>query len=303
VSSSTSSSRRFALAFVTVFFVSAVIFVAGSEALIRVYVAPRDTFDARKDAFLNGTETSAAFGDSRVVSGLVGGDGLANFADAGADLDTILGKLDAYIAMGRGRRIVLQLAPQHFALNRLNDNQQDRLQEFVDPQRGLLQFLRPHYRRYLFEYWSAVIDDPQLLWTNKPTAQATEVTETTLLDRPLADRWRQARIRTQLHIPVAGYATTQAMTQLRATLRRAKESGLEICLIGFPVSGIYRKAAAELPLFLDIRNFYKGFARQFDMEHFDLWDAYDDRYFTNVDHLNDAGARRMTREIRRRCRV
>lgn len=298
MSSSISSFRRFTLAFAAVFCISAVLFVAGTEALIRVYVAPRDEFNARKQAFRNGTETAAAFGDSRVVSGIAGGDGLANFADTGADLDTILGKLDAYVAMGRGRRIVLQLAPQHFALYRLNDDQKDRLEEFLEPGTPMLQFLRPHYRRYLFDYWSAVIRDPKLPQARKPVEKGVG---TTLVDRAPETKRKQAQIRVQLHIPVAGYAATKDMNRLRAALERAQAAGANLCLVGFPVGEIYREVAGKFPVFSEIRAFYKALAGRLGAPYLDLWGAYDDRYFSNVDHLNDAGARRLTREIKRRC--
>lgn len=298
MSSSISSFRRFTLAFVTVFCVAAVVFVAGTEALIRVYVAPRDAFDTRKQAFLNGREPAAVFGDSRVVSGIDAGDGLANFADTGANLDTILGKLAAYAQQGRGRQIVLQLAPQHFALYRLNDNQKDRLQEFLDPDTAMLQLLRPHYRRYLFDYWRAVIRNPRLLQAQKPKQKSIEIN---LTDMPLKAQRQQALIRTQLHIPVSGYAATDAMRRLRATVLRAHDAGIKFCFVGFPVAKAYRIAAGDFRVFAEIRTFYKAFADQIGAPYLDLWDAYDDRYFTNVDHLNDSGAQRLTREIQRRC--
>ena len=284
----------------TVFFVSAVIFVAGSEALIRVYVAPRDTFDARKNAFLNGTETSAAFGDSGVVSGLVDGDGLANFADTGAGLDTILGKLDAYVAMGRGRRIVFQLAPQHFALYRLSGGGKDELREFLDPNSGGLQFLRPHYRKYLFDYWAAVLRDPTLL---RGAESVKKDIQPRLVDMSSDAQWRQANIRVQLHIPISGYAATKEMRRLRAALKRAQDRGVDLCLVTFPVGGTYRAVAGKFPIFAEIRAFYKNLAAGIGATHLDLWGAYDDRYFANVDHLNQDGSRRLTREIRRRCQI
>jgi hypothetical protein len=162
----------------------------------------------------------------------------------------------------------------------------------------MLQLLRPHYRRYLFDYWRAVIRNPRLLQAQKPKQKSIEIN---LTDMPLKAQRQQALIRTQLHIPVSGYAATDAMRRLRATVLRAHDAGIKFCFVGFPVAKAYRIAAGDFRVFAEIRTFYKAFADQIGAPYLDLWDAYDDRYFTNVDHLNDSGAQRLTREIQRRC--
>ena len=91
------------------------------------------------------------------------------------------------------------------------------------------------------------------------------------------------------------------MRRLRETVKRARDAGIKFCFVGFPVGKIYRTAAKNLPAFAEIRAYYEAFADRIGAPYLDLWAAYDDRYFGNVDHLNDAGARRLTQDIRRRC--
>ncbi len=289
------------------FIVSALGFTVGSELLIRHHVAPGNGYDALRRAFHHGDDTEVAFGDSRAVSGILENAGFTNFAGAGESLATSLGKLDAYAARGgaagRNRRVLLQLGPQHFSFYRLSLDQTDLLADFLDPGRRRLQMLRPHFRRYLFDYWAAVLRDPGRLFAETGTiAPSRPKAEPRVNEMPADARQRQAMIRTQLHIPVPGYAATADMKHLLGTLKRARDAGITLCLVTFPVSSAYRDAAGYFPIFSDIRAAYGALAEDLGIAYVDLWDAFEDDYFGNVDHLNRDGSRRLSDELRRLCK-
>lgn len=278
-------------------------FVIGSELLIRFYAAPGDSYETLRHDFQRGGDTAVAFGDSRAASGILETSGFANFAGAGESLATSLGKLDAYVASGRGRHVLLQLGPQSFSFYRLSLKQSESLEDFLDPTPRVLQMLRPHFRRYLFDYWSAVLRDPKRLFAEaQKTAPSTPKTVPRVTDTPEDARRRQAMIRTQLHIPVPGYAATDDMKRMRESLKQVRDAGITLCLVTFPVSSAYRKAAGEFPIFSNIRTDFSVLADELGISYFDLWDAYEDDYFGNVDHLNQDGARRLSGDLRRVCK-
>ena len=286
----------------TLFSLSVMGFVVSSELLIRFYVAPGDGYETLRRAFHRGDSPDVVFGDSHAASGILEDSGFANFAGAGESLTTSLSKLDSYVASGRGRHVMLQLGPQHFAFYRLNLDQSDLLEDFLDPNPRILQMLRPHFRRYLFDYWGAVLRDPTRLFAESETTPSEPKTEPRVTDMPAdALRW-QAMVRAQLHIPVPGYAATADMKRLLDTLKRTLEAGIKLCLVTFPVSSAYREAAGDFPIFAEIRAAYGALAEDLGVAYVDLWDAYEDEYFGNVDHLNRDGARRLSGNLRRACK-
>lgn len=287
------------------FSLSALVFIIGSELLIHLYVAPGNGYDVIKCAFHDGDDTAVAFGDSRAASGILEASGFTNFAAAGESLETSLGKFNAYVASGRGRYVLLQLGPQHFSFYRLSLDQADLLEDFLDPEPRTLQMLRPHFRRYLFDYWATLLRDPARLFAGPQKTEATPIEPKSmprLRNMPVDVRQRQAMIRTQLHIPVPGFADTADMKRLQGSLVRARDAGITLCLVTFPVSTAYRDAAGDFPVFSKIRNAYGTLATDLDITYVDLWEAYGDDYFANVDHLNDDGARRLSDDLRRVCK-
>jgi hypothetical protein len=304
VSSSTSSFKTFTVAFVVLFSLSILGFVAGSELLIRFLVAPGNSYDAVKHAFHSGRDTAVVFGDSRAVSGFVPGSGYANFASKGENLETTLGKLNAYIASGRRGNVLLQLDPQHFSFYRQRLAQAELLEDFLNPDSRGLQMLRPHFRRYLFEYWAAIWRDPARLFADPEEIVSDDPNPIVKLsDMPADAQRRQAMIRTQLHIPVPGYADTADMMRLRETLTRARNAGVAICIVTFPVGSAYREAADHYPVFADIRAEYGALAADAGLIYVNLWDEYEDDNFDNVDHLNSIGARRLNTDLRNACKA
>jgi hypothetical protein len=284
------------------FGVSALGFVMGSELLIRFHVAPDNSFDAVKRAFHEGDNTAMAFGDSRAASAILDPSGFANFAAAGENLETSLGKLAAAVAKGRLRHALVQLGPQHFSFYRLSLDQAELLEDFLQTEPRTMQMLRPNFRRYLFDYWLAMLRDPGRLFA-APEASSNKPEAVPRLARmtPHAQR-RQAMIRSQLHIPVPGFAATADMTRLRETLARVRDAGVSLCLVTFPVSSLYRAAAGNYPIYGEIRAAYAALANDLGVIYVDFWDAFADDNFSNVDHLNGDGARRMSGELRRACK-
>jgi hypothetical protein len=278
-------------------------FIVGSELLVRFQVVPGNSYDIQKRAFHGSDNKAVAFGDSRAASGILKESGFTNFAAAGESLETTLGKLEAYVASGRARYVLLQLGPQHFSFYRLSLNQAALLEDFLDIEPRFLQMLRPQFRRYLFDYWAAILRNPSRLFSNTDKNASNEPNAIPRLrERPADARQRQAMIRTQLHIPVPGYASTADMKRLRDTLTRVRDSGVTLCLVSFPVSSTYRDAAGYYPIFDQIRADYAALSTDLGITYVDLWDAYGDDNFANVDHLNQDGAIRLSGDLRRICK-
>jgi hypothetical protein len=276
--------------------------VAGAEAYVRRNVSPDDAFDAQRARFHAGGAHVAAFGESRIASGIADSALVANFATPGDNSATVLGKFDAYARRNPQARVILQAAPQQFSAQRVHTDQSRLLAEFVDPDMPALQILRPHLRRYLVGFAKAAARDPGALFRPaQAIASAPAAEPATFAALSPAARRREANERIQHHAPVAGFEAGATAAAWRRTIDGARARGVELCLVTMPVSAAYREAAAQDPAFAQARAFYAERARTAGIPHVDLWAAFADDAFANPDHVHPNAARAVTHAVLAGC--
>lgn len=313
MSLSTSSSRSCAAAFLTVFLVGTVVFVAGSEGIVRRAVAPQDGIDRYRTRLHTVRASVAAFGDSHVANAIEDSGRIANLGYPGMTLPLMLAAVRAYVASNGGRKIVVQLSPQQFASYRAERDERAMIEEITGRLQPMLQFLRPQFRRYLLSYWRATLQNPgMLLRRSQVTAEAQRSqsgTAQTASPRPasFADLSPQqqmwsAGIRAQLHAPLPqGPAIDRLLDQLSAALAEVRGANIEVCLVRYPVSVAYRRAAAAIPSFASLQSRVKRLAAEAGVHYVDLTDAIADELFANADHVAPQGQPLVTKLVADRC--
>jgi len=275
--------------------------LVASEILLRRHVVPNDPYEIARRAFHTGVTPFAAFGDSRVESGIVGGDEIANFGTPSDSLETVLGKTAAWLARNPSGRAVIALPPQQFSAQRLGADQRALLQDFVSGDAATLQVLRPNHRRYLLEYVNAIATDPGILWRPSGIPEQTATQFMSFAEKPAQTQQSEAERRIQHHTPIRGFADSKPARTLGQTLARLNKAGGGICLITMPVSDAYRRAASLAPGFSESRKFFRGIAEAENLTYIDLWDDYPDTLFYDPDHLLPSGAAIVTPDIIKRC--
>ena len=275
--------------------------LVASEILLRRHVVPNDPYEIARQAFHTGVTSFAAFGDSRVASGITGGDDIANFGTPSDSLETVLGKTEAWLARNPTGRAVIALPPQQFSVQRLGVDQRALLQDFVSGDAATLQVFRPNHRRYLMEYVNVVVTDPEILWRAPGAPKRTATPIISFAEKPEQTQQSEAERRIQHHTPIRGFADTEAARTLRETLEQLDKAGGGICLITMPVSHAYRRAASLAPDFAESLKFFRGIAETENLTYIDLWDDYPDTLFYDPDHLLPSGAAIVTPDILKRC--
>jgi hypothetical protein len=307
VSSSTSSSepeagaaRRFTVAFLAVFLLGSAGFVAGSEILIRRVVAPTDSFERYRAEFHATAAPVAAFGDSQVANAIISGGDVVNLGHPAETLPLMLFKAETYARTGKAKAIILQVAPQQFAIYRADNAQDGVREELLRDSAPLLQFLRPHFRRYLLAHWRAAIER----WLAHETATATPrlPEPRTFAEWPAQEQRRSAEIRVQLHAPLsAGTTTEHLLGRLRAALDGLRASGIETCLVRYPLSDAYRKATSDVPAFSVLTGRVADLAQAQGARFIDLQSAVPDQMLVDPDHVGASGRAMVTQMVIDRC--
>jgi hypothetical protein len=299
---SISSSRLFVTAFTLAFATIVVGSVAIAEAYVRRNVTPNDVFDVQRTQFHDGGHAVAAFGDSRINSGITRSRDIANFAVPGDAPLTVLGKFATYTRDNPQARIILQAAPQQFSTQRMNSDQSNLLAEFLDPHPQPLHILRPHLRRFFMQFVRTAANNPSALFeTIEPIAAAPSVKPPTFADLPHNIRRIEARQRIQHHTPVSSFASSETAQIWQRTLRDAVARGVDVCLVTMPVSAAYRKTASTNPTFAATRNFYHELAADIGVPYVDMWAAWPDNILVNSDHIHESAASDVTRSVISQC--
>lgn len=300
MSSSISSFKPYVVAFLGVFALTIVGAILPAEIFVRRHVLPFDRFERAREIFRNASRPVVAFGDSHIADGVAPSGEVANFGFPGDTLASVMGKFDTYLKRHPTAHIILQAAPEQFSEQRLYTDQSAMLREFLSDRPEPLKILEPHLRRYLFAFVGTVLGNPASLWST-PRAPRAGAPEPDFAKLEKHTQRSEARLRIEAHTPVEGFKRTKAAIGWVSDIRGAVAKGAHLCLVTMPVSHAYREAAAEDPRFAETRDYFRRVATAIKIPYLDLWSAAPDSDFANVDHLNRAGAKAITRRIVSAC--
>jgi hypothetical protein len=303
VNSSTSSSRRFALGFLAVFVGTVLAFVAGSEAIVRHVGGADDGFGGYKAKLREARAPVAAFGDSQVAEAIETGPAIVGLGYAGDTLPLTIEKVRAIVAAKRAERVVIQFSPQQFANYRIDDQQKELADELLGRSEPWLSFTRPQFRRYLLEYWRALLSNPMRFFAhNTAQAETMPAAPPVFTDKPADEQRRSAEIRVQLHMPLPlGADVDRQLARLTGLLDELARQSIPACVAEFPVSAAYRSAAARAPSFAALRAELQRRVEARGVRFVDLSAQVTDRYFSDADHIGPQGRALVTRLVLDEC--
>jgi len=300
VSSSTSSSKPYLATFLVVLLAGLIVSVVLTEIMLRRHVLPFDSLVGYKKLFLNGVAPTVAFGDSHVASGLVNSADLDNLGQPSDNVQTTLAKADLRVKRGGVRMVILQADPQMFSAYREKAKQQDRLAYLMQENESMLVMLLPQYRQYLMQYWRAAVSDPIGVFRS-PQQRLAEPEGSANAKPPEEELRKQAVIRVQLHAPLSNLRRLSAANQYHDSIERFARQGLQICLVGFPVTSQYREAMESVASFIEARTFFAETAHDLGVPYLNYYDAMPDSDFGDSDHLTTHAAVYFSHRVLRDC--
>lgn len=302
MNSSTSNSRRFILALLTIYGLGLIGFVAGSEWIVRTVVAPSDGFEAYKASFQNAKAPTAVFGDSRAANGIENSEAVVNLGYAGETLSLMIRKAEAIAEAGHAKRIVIQVAPQQFAIYRVERSEDALADELFSRGGSILTFMKPQFRRYLLGYWGAALADPGRVLGSAAEKPPVEEHAPRFLEFEEGERSKKTDLRLQLHAPLPKSKLRDEMLKtLETGLERLKRRGMATCLVEFPVTSYYRNGMAKIDTFATLRTEIAALAEALGVRFLDLTETMPDDMFSDPDHLGPWARKTMTDLLVERC--
>lgn len=252
--------------------------------------------DVYRQRVLQGTAPWAAIGDSHAANGLVTTEWLDNLGQASDNLDSMLGKLAIRKERPGLKGVIMPADAQLFAFYRLTADQGKRLSNLREEHLSTLLLLRLEHRQYLVSTVFAIASDPAVLWRT-PVGNLQ-----TLMPMPDTPKWdKDAVLRVQLHTPVREMHTLQQALRYRKIVEDMKSLNIEVCMVAYPLSSAYRRAAEGIPTFAETHNFYAAVATETGARFVDATRAFPDKLFGDPDHLSPQGAAALTARLQREC--
>jgi hypothetical protein len=294
--------RQFAIVFLFIVVAGVLTFVAGSEWIVRNRVAPRDRFEQYRAVFQSAKAPIATFGDSHVANAIQSGGDVINLAYPAETLPLMLFKAQNYAQTRQPKAIILQFSPQQFALYRADVAQEGIREELSAGSNSWLQFTRPHFRRYLLGYWRAWLNE--ILSSAKAASRGPASAPRLFPEWSDAEKRMSAEIRVQLHAPLAGgQSTDRLLLSLVGAVKELRGRGIEICIVRYPLSEAYRRAASSAPSFASLSDRVRFLAEENGVRFVDLSSAFPDAMFGDPDHIATSQQGIVTKAVRDRCRI
>lgn len=299
MSSSTLNSRLYFTAFMVALLAGLIVSIALTEIMLRRHVLPLDSLVGYKKLFHNGVAPTVAFGDSHVASGLVSSADIDNLGQPSDNLQTTIAKAELRVKRGGVRMVIFQADPQMFSAYREKAKQQDRLAYLMQDKESMMVMLLPQYRQYLMQYWRAAVSDPIGVFRS-PQQRLAEPKSSSNAES-LDEMKKQAVIRVQLHAPLANFRLLSASGHYRDAIESFVRQGLQVCLVGFPVTSLYRESATNVSSFNAARSFFAKTAHDISVPYLNYYDAMPDSNFGDSDHLSTDAAPHFTRRVLQDC--
>ncbi len=299
--------RRWLAGWALISLVPVLVFLAATEALLRLAVVPYDQRTAALSLFRMGQTTDAAFGDSQMMSTITGIPGMLNLAFGGENLAITEYRIQRYFKNRKPGRVILQATPNMFSDERERATESSWTRDYIDALKGdgrqVLLALSPYHRMYLREYWLTFITKGRFRDQGLRIEDGAYFSSRTaaVLEKPEVFR-KQIVARVQQQRPRKAWMDTLSYRYFIAILDYLAQRDASVCLVTTPFPPAYQLEAARYPEFMDVRRQFDELATRYGFARLDLWDAVQkDAGFFDTDHLLYEFAQRISRRTIHDC--
>ena len=291
------SSKQYFIAFLVVGVFGAFLFCGLSELLVRVFVIPKSNYESYKAKLLSNDTSYVAFGDSHGANALISNIYFTNFSFAGDNLSSISKKALFVSKRSDLIGVILPADPHFFANYRLLKAQNDLVDDLFSEKKAAFQFLRAPFRQYLLSYWKSLSD----LVIKSPTTNSRAQGTNSINYQSINQVKKSALIRAQLHRPTTEPSETEHGQFYFETINELLRDGLQVCLVAFPVSSFYREIMSQFDGVEETDKIFYGLAAKQNVKYLNAKKLMPNKFFSDVDHLNNKGADIANKKILREC--
>jgi len=290
------------------------LFAGASEFLIRSEFIERDVLLPKAALFRETRGADAIFGDSRAFYGLT----LTNFINNALGGDSIYDsgeKLRWYYAKRHGFKVILALSPDSFQSHSARDTASSgRARSFYrvlffrdDTTDGWFSYWPPYlgieyYRNRIFRIWETWIGKGSFVSDEQLAPDGHDIVPGELVV-PSAEalaKWRDlARGEARL---LAGFDRSYDAAYLNVLFDWLRKRGAHVCVITPPHFHAFADAVLNSPQYNDFFTALRNMSERYGFQYANYyWNEWPSSYFVDPLHLNPAGAKVVSNQVRRDC--
>jgi len=285
------------------------VFLTGSEILIRKSVKPDDILNQSLEVFRNHRTINAVFGDSIPGRSFIGDDEFVNLSFPHDNPRRIDIKIKAYFSNKVPGEIIYPANHNMLRKEPYETNNYEII--FTQNSEPLLYVFEPFYSKELFRYWN-VLAKKRGFNSDKSISKHGNILATRLNDY---ERYKKMSLEERKGLVKRGIdkmimekfslnmdKTEKNLGYIEDSIKYLSKSGAELCLVSYPLSKEYRDYMINMPTIEESHNYYQDLALKYGAKYINLTDITDDpEHFISQDHVNLQGAEIFTKSVKSRC--
>ena len=241
-----------------------------------------------------------ALGDSHTANSLISSKVLDNLGYASDNLNSISKKGLYRIQRLKPKGVILQATPHTFSFYRILDNQKQRTQYLISSEKTTFEFLNPIRRPYLINYLKSIfrkkVDD--IFSSNKKLDHSVKWHKKTINAKQ-----HESSLRAQLHTPIAEFKEHKELKKFKNIIQFYLNQKIDVCLVRYPVSSFYLNKINSIKIFKDVDIELKKIAKNYNLTFLDLTTLFEDKLFSNADHISPDGKEFLTKTVSKGCKI
>ncbi len=195
---------------------------------------------------------------------------------------------------------MLQAGPHQFVTKR--DHEIGRDYDDGRLEIGEIRVLSDWHRPRILNYWRVVIDGRNFAGSRILQPDGSQTVTKAFAELSEAARHQNAKETVLSQIPPEDLTEATGFKSLQDIIPELIARGAQVCLVSFPVAESYQILAMKYPSFAKARARITALAARHGIRHVDLWNAISgNAAFSNSDHMNHDGARRLARLVKQEC--
>ena len=277
------------------------LFPITSEIFLRKYIVKNDNLYQRSKLFKIKRSKNTVWGDSAALTSIYFLDGFLNFGGDSDNYQEIEKKIKSYYSQIEQGKTIINLSLNAFAEYRDRPIRDEDLKLYFSEREPLFFIMVERFQKRLFKYYESLIKNKfnlpeDLVYRYNSDGSSSYYGN---YKPPLVkdiDNYHKL-------YPKKEFVNDRNFNSFIKIIDFLKNKNIKICLITAPWNREFREKKIDMNKFIEVRNFYKNFAKAENITYLDFLEyPYPNNKFYDGTHLNKEGSILFTSMVKKSCK-
>jgi len=277
------------------------LFLITSEIFLRQYIIANDNVYQRSKLYKIKGSKNTVWGDSASLTSIYFLDGFLNFSGPSDNYQEIEKKIKSYYSEIDQGKVIIHLSLNAFAKYRDIPIRKEDLKLYFSVREPLFFIMEERFQKRLFEYYESFIKNKFDLRENLNYKYNSDGSSSYYgnynppLIKDIANYHK--------YYPKKDFVNDRNYNSFIKIIDFLKNKNIKICFITSPWNGEFREKKIDMNKFIEVRNFYKNYAKDKNITYLDFLEyPYPADKFYDGTHLNKKGSILFTSMVQKSCK-